>query len=126
MTGTTGKNAHFRWNSTIGDIADATWGLCNDGAKTISTIFVSVGLKLSGEENIVYSYGYLNTSHYHGRVHYDGNIIKGQAWFSISNLGLNDTRHYCWKIKEGPKSSPAPDVNFKVMLNVLPSKYLAK
>lgn len=122
LNGISGEDASFKWNSSINNIVSAKWGLCTHGSNTVSIGFISVNLL--GGHNVVYNYGYLNSSRYRGRVKYVGDIKKGHAWFVIKNLSYEDAGPYCAKLTEGPKQSPGPTVYSRVTLKVVAGKSL--
>lgn len=81
----------FKWNSNV-KILEAIWGIRKGGSANPQYISVD-----DTEVSVI------NPSldpDLKRRLHYNGSLAAGQAWFSISNVNLNDSHTYIALIRE--------------------------
>ncbi|XP_031555136.1 uncharacterized protein LOC116292038 isoform X2 [Actinia tenebrosa] len=92
LTREVGQDVVFVVNSTA--MSEATWGVrlgdTNDLKITFDRVFNPGGAFPDTK---------INSTSYAGRVSFVGDLTKGQAWFKITNLNINDTNNYMAKIR---------------------------
>lgn len=87
----------FKWNTTDGTgLEEAKWGVYRRFENDIFPHFIT-----ASKNGLTYNPSLNNGLRwYKGRVFFVGNMTKGQAWFKITNLELNDTQEYGARIME--------------------------
>ncbi|XP_031552656.1 uncharacterized protein LOC116289860 [Actinia tenebrosa] len=92
LTREVGQDVVFMINSTV--MSEATWGV-RDG---------DTNADLNPRLYRVFNPGgafpdtKINSTTYAGRVSFVGELTKGQAWFKITNLNINDTNQYMARV----------------------------
>ncbi|XP_031574436.1 uncharacterized protein LOC116308191 [Actinia tenebrosa] len=90
LTREVNKDVVFMFTTnTSTNITEAVWGIRDGDTSNFKLVLIAVD---RFSEQIRYNAGY------DGRVSFVGDLSKGQAWFKITNLNINDTNQYTARI----------------------------
>ncbi|XP_031552619.1 uncharacterized protein LOC116289829 [Actinia tenebrosa] len=85
-----GEDAVFMFNTNT-SILEAAWGIRDGDTNNHKLVLMTVDKRFGAHTT--------SNADYAGRVYFVGDLSKGQAWFKITNLNINDTNNYMAKIR---------------------------
>ncbi|XP_031564767.1 uncharacterized protein LOC116300128 isoform X2 [Actinia tenebrosa] len=101
LTREVGQDVVFMFNAT--NIEVVNWGIRDGNTNNLKQGLINYniadGIQLDKK---------INSTSYAGRVSFVGDMSKGQAWFKITNLNINDTNQYMALIATQGASAPQP------------------
>ncbi|XP_031564764.1 uncharacterized protein LOC116300126 isoform X3 [Actinia tenebrosa] len=115
LTREVGQDVVFMINSTA--MSEATWGVRDGDSNDLNPRLYRVFNPGSAFPDTK-----INSTSYAGRVSFVGDLTKGQAWFKITNLNINDTNQYNARIfLQGESSYRFSSTRLNVIQQVAPA-----
>jgi hypothetical protein len=113
LTQYAGEDVKIMFNTTLGNfILAANLGLEGDrecpDPKFITVIIANQSVTANQSVACSSDLNVSKAASYKGRVNSIGNLTKGQAWFEITNLTMNDTNRYLACIREDSSEKYKP------------------